>query len=57
MSSEEKLAEFLAFSIIPYSIEAYGVSPYSASDRLEKYAGFLGKCAYKELLLEWYGDV
>jgi hypothetical protein len=57
MSSEEKLAEFLTFSIIPYSIEAYGISPYNASDRLEKYAGFSGKCAYKELLLEWYGDV
>lgn len=56
MSSEEKLAEFLAFSIIPYSIEAYGVSPYNASDRLEKYAGFLGRCVYKDLLMEWFGD-
>lgn len=56
MSSEEKLAEYLAFSIIPYSIEAYGVSPYNASDRLGKYAGFSGKCVYKDLLMEWFGD-
>lgn len=56
MSSEEKFVEFLAFSIIPYSIEAYGVSPYNVSGRLEKYAGFSGKCVYKDLLLEWYGN-
>lgn len=56
ISSEEKLAEFLAFSIVPYSIEAYGVSPYNVSDRLGKYAGFSGKCAYKDLLMEWFGD-
>ena len=54
--NEEKLAEYLAFSIIPYSIEAYGVSPYNASDRLGKYAGFSGKCVYKDLLMEWFGD-
>lgn len=57
MSSEEKLAEFLAYSIIPYSVEAYGVSPYNASNRLEKYAGFSGKCVYKDLLMEWFGEV
>ncbi|MBR5678162.1 MAG: hypothetical protein IKX20_08480 [Paludibacteraceae bacterium] len=57
MTSEEMLNEFLAFSIIPYSIEAYGISPYNASARLNKYAGFSGKCAHKGLLMEWYGDV
>ena len=56
MTSEEMLDEFLAFSIIPYSIGAYGISPYNASDRLNKYAGFSGKCAHKELLIGWYGD-
>lgn len=57
MSSEETLDGFLAFSVIPYSVEAYGVSPYNVSDRLNKYAGFSGKSVYKELLMEWYGDV
>ena len=57
MTSEEKLVEYLAFSIIPYSIEAYGVSPYNTSERLGRYAGFSGKCAHKDLLLGWYGDV
>ena len=56
MTSEEMLDEFLAFSIIPYSIVAYGISPYNASDRLNKYAGFSGKCAHKGLLIGWYGD-
>jgi len=56
MTSEEMLDEFLAFSVIPYSIGAYGISPYNASDRLNKYAGFSGKCAHKELLMRWYGD-
>ena len=57
MSSEEKLDGFLAFSIIPYAIEAYGISPYNASDRLGKYAGPAGKCVQKELFGEWYGNV
>ncbi len=56
MTSEEMLDEFLAFSVIPYSIGAYGISPYNASARLNKYAGFSGKCAHKELLIGWYGD-
>lgn len=56
MTSEEILDEFLAFSVIPYSIGAYGISPYNASARLNKYAGFSGKCAHKELLIGWYGD-
>ena len=57
MSSEEQLDGFLAFSAIPYSINAYGISPFNVSDRLNKYAGFSGKCAHKDLLMEWFGDV
>ena len=57
MTSEEILDEYLAFSILPYSIEAYDVSPYNASPRLNKYAGSIGKCKHKDLLMEWYGNV
>lgn len=56
MTSEERFDEYLAFSLIPYAIEAYGVSPYNASARLNKYAGFSGKCAHKKLLMDWYGN-
>lgn len=55
MTSEMKLVEYLAYSILPYFHEINHVSPYSASDRLEKYAGPGGKCQYKELLMEWFG--
>ncbi len=57
MASEEQLDGFLAFSAIPYSINAYGISPYNVSDRLNKYAGYSGKCAHKDLLMEWFGNV
>ena len=57
MTSEEILDEYLAFSILPYSIEAYDASPYNASPRLNKYAGSIGKCKHKDLLMEWYGNV
>ena len=56
MTSEAKLVEYLVFSIVPYSIEVFGESPYGVSERLQKYAGPNGKCSKKNLLLEWFGD-
>lgn len=56
MISEEKLAQYLAFSILPYSCEALDCRPYETSERLQKYAGEQGKCRYKSLLLGWFGN-
>ena len=57
MTSETMLDEYLVYSVLPYAIEAFGISPFNKSDRLGKYAGFSGKCVHKELMLEWFGDV
>ena len=57
MTSEDHLNGSLAFSILPYSINAFDIAPYNVSDRLNKYAGLTGKSAYKELMMEWYGNV
>lgn len=56
IGSAEVLDGYLAFSILPYYIEASGASPYSISSRLGKYAGPTGKSNYRELLMEWYGN-
>ena len=56
MISEEKLVQYLAFSILPYSSEALDCRPYEVSDRLQKYAGEQGKCKQKSLLLGWFGN-
>lgn len=56
MTSEEKLVQYLAFSILPYSCEALDCRPYETSERLQKYAGEQGKCRYKSLLLGWFGN-
>ena len=56
MTSEEKLGQYLAFSILPYSSEAFDCRPYETSDRLQKYAGEQGKCKQKSLLLGWFGN-
>lgn len=56
MTSEEKLVQYLAFSILPYSLEALDCRPYETSDRLQKYAGEQGKCKQKALLLGWFGN-
>lgn len=56
MTSEEKLSQYLAFSILPYASEVLDCRPYEISDRLQKYAGELGKCKYKSLLLRWFGN-
>lgn len=56
MTSEEKLVQYLAFSILPYSMEAFDCRPYETSDRLQKYAGEQGKCKQKSLLLGWFGN-
>ena len=56
MTSEEKLVQHLAFSILPYSSEALDCRPYETSVRLQKYAGEQGKCRHKSLLLGWFGD-
>ena len=56
ISSEKRLVQELAFSILPFACEAFDCSPYSDSKRLAKYAGEDGKCVYKEMLLGWFGD-
>lgn len=56
MASERTLIQYLAFSILPYAVEAFDCIPYAASKRLLKYAGEDGKCSSKGLLLRWFGD-
>lgn len=56
MVSEEKLDQYLAFFILPYSCEALDCRPYETSERFQKYAGEQGKCRYKSLLLGWFGN-
>lgn len=56
IENEKTLIQYLAFSILPFAIEAFDCSPYAGSKRLQKYAGDDGKCPYKDLLLRWFGD-
>lgn len=56
MTSEDKLIAYLAYSILPYYSVVNKVSPYLKSERLEKYAGSLGTCPHKDLLMRWFGD-
>lgn len=56
MASERVLIQYLAFSILPYAVEALDCTPYAVSCRLLKYAGENGKCSSKGLLLRWFGD-
>lgn len=53
-TDETILNSMLAFEILPYCTEVLKIAPFTLSDRLVKYAGPSGKCAYKELFKRWF---
>ena len=56
MITERKFVSYLTYSILPYYIVVNKSTPYTKSERLQKYAGSTGNCAQKELLMRWFGD-
>lgn len=56
IESETDLCQILAFTVLPYCMDVRCVSPYSQSNRLQKYAGKSGRCPNKNLLLRWFGQ-
>ncbi|TCL62317.1 hypothetical protein EDC14_102661 [Hydrogenispora ethanolica] len=51
---EQDLCRLLAFDVLPYCIDVLQIAPYTASERLLKYAGDTGRCSHKELFKEWF---
>lgn len=54
VSDEESLCRILAFDVLPFCVDVLKIPPYSASERLNKYAGDMGRCLYKELFRGWF---
>lgn len=54
ISGEERLARLLAFDVLPYCVDVLDIAPFVVSERLDKYAGNNGRCAYKELFWRWF---
>lgn len=54
ISNEQDLCSVLTFDILPYCVDVLQIAPFAASERLSKYAGDMGRCAYKNLLKEWF---
>lgn len=55
VNSEQDLCRMLAFVFLPYISDVMDRRPYNCSKRLQKYAGELGKCPEKELMIRWFG--
>ena len=56
ISDEQVLCRTLAYDILPFCVDVLHISPYYLSERLIKYAGEEGKCAYKKLLIRWFAQ-
>lgn len=54
VTSEEILVQLLTFDILPYCVDVLNIAPFMVSERLNKYAGESGRCAYKALLGRWF---
>lgn len=54
ITNEQDLCCALAFDILPYCTDVLQIAPFTASERLVKYAGDRGRCSYKKLFKEWF---
>lgn len=54
VSDEASLCRLLAFDILPYCMDVQNLKPFDISERLNKYAGNIGRCRYKELFSRWF---
>jgi len=54
ISNEQDLCCTMAFDVLPYCVDVLQFSPYNISERLAKYAGDEGRCAYKNLFKGWF---
>lgn len=54
ISDEGSLCCLLAFDVLPFCVDVLEISPFSVSERLNKYAGYKGRCLHKELFKEWF---
>lgn len=54
ISDETGLCCILAFDVLPYYVDVLKRSPFSVSERLNKYAGDNGRCSYKGLFQRWF---
>lgn len=54
ISDEASLCCLLAFDVLPFCVDVLKISPFSVSERLNKYAGDKGRCSYKGLFRRWF---
>jgi hypothetical protein len=52
--NELSLCRLLAFDVLPYCVDVLKIAPFNVSERLVKYAGVRGRCAYKDLFWRWF---
>jgi len=54
ISDEQDLWRVMAFDVLPYCVDVLQIAPYNTSERLIKYAGDAGRCAYRNLFKGWF---
>lgn len=54
ISDEASLCCLLAFDVLPFCVDVLKISPFSVSERLNKYAGEKGRCSHKGLFRRWF---
>lgn len=54
ISDEASMCCILTFDVLPFCVDVLKISPFSVSDRLNKYAGDKGRCLHKELFRGWF---
>jgi hypothetical protein len=54
ISDEASMCCILVFDVLPFCVDILNISPFSISERLNKYAGDKGRCSYKELFRGWF---
>lgn len=54
ISDEASLCCLLAFDVLPFCVDVHKISPFSVSERLNKYAGDKGRCSHKGLFKRWF---
>lgn len=54
ISDEASLCCLLAFDVLPFCVDVLKISPFSVSERLNKYAGDKGRCSHRGLFRRWF---
>ena len=55
IENEIYMNRLLIFTLLPYVVNVFGISPYNCSKRLQKYASESGRCPNKEIIMRWFG--